>query len=335
LATLLVVVACVLVIPPWLLRWELGVSADTLVAVDRAKAINDIRTTLLQAIGGAVLLLGAFFTYRQLQTGRDQLLTAQQGQVTERFTRATDQLGHAELDVRLGGIYALERIANDSPDDRATIVEVLTAYVRGHAPWPPRLAGQYRSDAPIEDVPALQVRAPNVHAALTVISRRQPPPTPSRGPDLRATDLRNAVLHNANLQKANLSGANLQSAGLSGANLLEALLARTNFQGAYLSDANLQRTLLYDANFQDAGLYNANLQEAHLHGANLQEAHLHGANLQGALITELQLPKMRLAAARLEGARADLRTIWPTGFDPGRAGVVANRLVETARDPES
>jgi hypothetical protein len=130
LAALAVVLACVLVIPQWLVRWELGAATRTLTAADKARAINDVRATLLQGIGGAVILLGAYFTYRQLQIGREQLQIAQQGQVTERFTRAIDQLGHGELDVRLGGIYALERIANDSPDDRATIAEVLTAFVR-------------------------------------------------------------------------------------------------------------------------------------------------------------------------------------------------------------
>jgi hypothetical protein len=111
---------------------------------DKSKAINDVRTTLLQGIGGAVILLGAYFTYRQLQTGREQLQIAQQGQVTERFTRAIDQLGHAELDVRLGGIYALERIANDSPDDRITIAEVLIAFVHGQRP---ERANPYRGSA--------------------------------------------------------------------------------------------------------------------------------------------------------------------------------------------
>jgi hypothetical protein len=125
LAALVIILACVLVIPQWLIRWELGAQARTLTPTDTAKAINDVRATLLQGIGGAVILLGAYFTYRQLQTGREQLQIAQQGQVTERFTRAIDQLGHAELDVRLGGIYALERIANDSPNDRTTIAEVL------------------------------------------------------------------------------------------------------------------------------------------------------------------------------------------------------------------
>jgi hypothetical protein len=70
----------------------------------RLKADNDVRATLLQALAGAFLLLGLYFSGRTLQLNR-------QGQITERFTRAIDQLGHQTLDVRLGSIYALERIA--------------------------------------------------------------------------------------------------------------------------------------------------------------------------------------------------------------------------------
>lgn len=69
--------------------------------------------------------------WRQVQVGRE-------GQITERFTRAIEHLGKDKsLDERLGGIYALERIARDSPVDRRTITEVLTAYVRSHSPRPP------------------------------------------------------------------------------------------------------------------------------------------------------------------------------------------------------
>src|SRR4029453_12015946 len=94
---------------------------------EELKAQNDVRTTLLQALAGGVLLLGAYLTYRQLRVSRE-------GQLTDRYTKAVDQLGSDHLDVRVGGIYALERIARDSPPDRATIEEVLTAYLRGHAP---------------------------------------------------------------------------------------------------------------------------------------------------------------------------------------------------------
>jgi hypothetical protein len=58
----------------------------------RLKLQNDVRATLLQALFGAVVALGGYFTYQQLKTSRQQVAVALQGQVTERFTRAVDQL---------------------------------------------------------------------------------------------------------------------------------------------------------------------------------------------------------------------------------------------------
>ena len=55
---------------------------------------------------------------------------AEQGHITERYTKAIQQLGDTSLAVRLGGIYALERIAIDSERDHPTVVEVLSAFVR-------------------------------------------------------------------------------------------------------------------------------------------------------------------------------------------------------------
>src|SRR5205085_43814 len=98
-------------------------------------------------LGGMVVLVGVYFTWQQL-------ITTQEGQITDRFTKAIDQLGKSDspssdepetkkgltpsreslLAVRLGGIYALERIARDSPRDHWQIMEVLTAYVRQNAP---------------------------------------------------------------------------------------------------------------------------------------------------------------------------------------------------------
>jgi hypothetical protein len=80
--------------PPWFVHDR---------SLEGLKAQNQVRTTLLQGFGGMVLLAGAYVTYRQLTNSREQLQIAQQGQITERFTRAIDQLGHAQLDVRLAG----------------------------------------------------------------------------------------------------------------------------------------------------------------------------------------------------------------------------------------
>lgn len=78
---------------------------------EAAKARNDVRTSLLQGAGGLLLLLGAGLTLWQLQLSRE-------GQITERFTRAIDHLGDPATDLRIGGVYALERIAQNSPADR-------------------------------------------------------------------------------------------------------------------------------------------------------------------------------------------------------------------------
>jgi hypothetical protein len=50
--------------------------------------------------------------------------------VTARYTKAIEQLGSDRLDVRIGGIYALERIAHDSPRDHPAMLEVLAAFIR-------------------------------------------------------------------------------------------------------------------------------------------------------------------------------------------------------------
>ncbi len=260
--------------------------------------------------------------------------------MTERFTRAIDQLGHVQLDVRLGGIYALERIARDSPADRAMIGEVLTAFVRSHAPWPPRLPGQYIATAPIDQVPELQVRAPDVQASLTVLSRGGFAQPEGQGDplDLHAVDLRHAdlggdhlegvnlsaaQLEEADLVQAHLEGANLNYAQLERADLFhahleEAFLSAAQLEGANLFGAQLERTDLVDAHLEGASLpvaylEGANLAHAHLEGADLRNAHLKGASLvdahlEGASLYGTHLEGASLFGAHLEGARASERT---------------------------
>ena len=64
--------------------------------------------------------------------------------VTERFSKAVEHLQSKEETVRIGGIYALERIAKDSKKDYWTIMDVLTSYVRENYP---------RSEAETESSP--------------------------------------------------------------------------------------------------------------------------------------------------------------------------------------
>jgi hypothetical protein len=62
--------------------------------------------------------------------GQQAHILTEQRQITDRYTKAIEQLGSGKLHVRLGGIYALERIAVDSARDHPTVVEVLSALLR-------------------------------------------------------------------------------------------------------------------------------------------------------------------------------------------------------------
>jgi hypothetical protein len=280
----------VLVFPGLLVDRALG-PGQHLPPAERVKAENEVRTTLLQGLAGLLLLVGAIATWRQLRLSRE-------GQITERFTRAIDQLDYGKsLEVRLGAIYALERIARDSERDHWPIMEVLTAYVRQHAAW---------KNDPQEETPEGQSKppAPDIQAILTVLGRRVRTFERRKDQrlDLRATDLRGAALAGAHLEgaflwRANLEKADLPQADLKGASLFCARLARAALLQADLKGADLEGAILWGAN----------LAGAHLEGAFLRGTHLEGAHLQAALLTGA----VGLTMQQIESAITDENTKFP------------------------
>jgi hypothetical protein len=280
---LVVIAVVVLLIPAWLVPGSVTPARS-----EALQAQNDLRTTLLQGIGGLFLIAGVVATWRQVQLTRHQLDILREGQITERFTRAIEQLGSDNLDVRLGGIYALERIASSSDADRGPILEVLTAYVRGHSPWP--AAGwEYGAATPPEpddrQLASLQFRKPDVQAVVNILGRRKAVDDDEELL-LARVDLRRAYLRRANLERANLRNASLR--GVQGRS--------ARLRGAVLKQADLTKALL-----EGADLQGADLQRADLTGANLSGADLHGAALDGAV---------------LRGIVTDESTRWPEGFMP-------------------
>ncbi len=266
-------------LPLWLTRHPHveGAERHTAIAATRVGIV-----AFLVALGAAITVKYTAQTFRlNAQTYR----LTHTGQVTDRYTKAIGQLGDAATDVRIGAIYALERITKDSPEDQPTIMEVLTAYIREHAPRtdpveplpeaPARtlvkaLVTYVRKPAPIlpvsfnhelftrEDETPHEQPAADIVAALAVVARRTP------HPDERTINLRGVHLPGANLTRAKLNGADLSHAWLSGASLLQAKL-----EGAWLAGANLSGAKLNAADVMVANLTRANLTRAILTGADL------------------------------------------------------------------
>jgi hypothetical protein len=242
-------------------------------------------------------------------------------------SRAIDQLGKVDdkgnklFEIRIGGIYALQRIARESEEDYWPIMEILTAYVREHAPWPPE---EPSSEEEVEEGKPPEA---DIQAILTVIGRREryPGHKESERLDLQGTNLRRssalseahlagAYFMGTNLSNAILSGADLSGADLSGADLLEADLSRANLKGADLSNA-----ILAEADLSEADLSEADIGGADLSGANLRKAHfseatiLWDADIRGAIFSETDPRTMR---RHLESARGDETTRLPPGLKP-------------------
>ncbi|HEX9344195.1 MAG TPA: pentapeptide repeat-containing protein, partial [Actinomycetota bacterium] len=266
-AVVLLLGAAVMVLPKLLIPGSV-----TPQQADALKAQDDLRTILVQSVGGLLLVGGVVATWRQVTLGRRQLEIMREGQLTERFSRAIEQLGSDKLDVRLGAIYALERIAVASADERGPILEVLTAYVRGHSPWPPS-GWDYGTGTPSDDEEAdrpmrsLQFRAPDVAAVVIILGRRPASWTEPEELLLSRVDLRQAYLRRANFDRFNLRNANLR---------------RVQARGAHLRAAKLKYANLAEARLDGADLRDAELVGANLRGADLRLAKLGGADLRGA-----------------------------------------------------
>jgi hypothetical protein len=312
--TLVLLVVTVIVVLPGLMVTRDADGLD-LTGVQRVTAVNQVRTTLLQALGAAVLLVGLTATWRQLEITRE-------GQVTERFTRAVEHLGSTDIDVRTGGIYALERIARDSPADRDTVTEVLAAFVRHHAPWPPPADARKQDGGGSQPLPKLQTRAVDVHAAMTVLGRARWRNL-ATALQLNDVDLRVAYLPDADLRGAYLHDSQLEHARLPRAVLRGANLGRANLGFALLRDADLEGADLHDARLEGADLRRARLDGVNL-GTEEREA-AGGASLEGADLRGARLGGTRLAGTRLRAAKGDSTTVWPSAFDPVNAGVIVEQ----------
>jgi hypothetical protein len=250
-------------------------------------------TPLLTLLAG-VAVAGVALIRHFAQTDADR-----QRRITETFSKAIEQLGSDKIEVRLGGVYSLERISKESPDDYWTIMENVAGFIRERSC---RMEGERTSSAFDERVSRrayflwLEAGRPegfedliwahaveqekfgeppptDIAAALTVVMRRDERSRKRETEYHWRLDFTGAILRKANLDIAHLEGANFDRARLEGASLSHAHL-----EGAYLVEAHLE-----GANLSEAHLEGANLVGAHLEGANLVGAHLEGANLSEAI----------------------------------------------------
>jgi uncharacterized protein YjbI with pentapeptide repeats len=300
----------------------LGQATD---AFGHAEEINKLLLALAGLIGAPFVVWRVLIASQQnsiaLQNVRNTLFSKaveQLGAIRERreTTFNPDNGGKAEtviltevnFEVRLGAIYALEKLAREDLDLHWPIMETLCAYVRQNAgparPPPTGLSSSnpLRQPKDEEKSPAQKYREAltpptvDVAAALQVLGRRS---ASGRGLEIAQRKLS----ENKDLWRLNLSGCHLAYATLSGLALRGTNFARSvllfakfehddfseaKFDGAYLAGANLSDSRFIDAGFQEANLEDSKIVNAQLQAADLTLAELAGADLSA---TNLQFAR--------------------------------------------
>lgn len=230
---------------------------------------KDFILLIAQILGGLTIIVSLFSTWRGLLDTQRQIRNTEQQvhetkllaqatldntlkqQLAERYAKAIDQLAQKEPSGRIGAIYDLGKLAGDFDDYYWPAVQVLTAYIREHSPWPPATKAV-----------RLSMTAPEIQAALEVLAWRKHQWNNGENQriNLFNTDLRQAVL-----KSEGLGGAHFEGARLVGAHLEYASLRGAQFQEAILESANLSHAILYDADLTGAALTDADLEGTDLH----------------------------------------------------------------------
>lgn len=240
------------------------------------------------------------------------------------------------LEIRLGGLFTLERISQVSQREHVAVMETLCAYIRENATS--RLEVEATNDHPAQ----YSTPRADIQMAIKILGRRGPdrikqeasldPPyrLDLRGADLAVVDFSGGKFGPARLDRANLHSAWLDNTSFSGANFSSAILTEAWLEEADLSGARLEEATVSGAWLVGVNLRGAEMNGAELRGAKLRNANLLGAELDGVIVDKtdisdaiLQLAWLRgvncnglenLTQYQIDSAFGDITTVIPNNF---------------------
>ena len=260
----------------WLPSECSGRSLCNLLGVDKKK---DVIGGL--ALAGLVSAWAIWSAHRRANAMQEDVLATETRLVQERFRDAIQLLGSKAESVRLGGAYALFRLALEEERLRKSIAEMLCSRILSTTG-----SKQYQevfSDAPSMEIQVLmrllfscavdpEDQSEKDRAAFWEGLRADLSGGYFRGLKLTNARFQGANLYNAQFQNADLRDAQFQDANLLASQFQDADLPSSEFQGATLREVQFQRATLERSRFQGLTLEDAQFQGADLRASGFQNA---------------------------------------------------------------
>ncbi|MBC8287775.1 MAG: pentapeptide repeat-containing protein [Nitrospinae bacterium] len=322
--------------------------------LEHHEEIRNLGLVAAAAIGLPLAIWRSFIAQKQTRIATDNHLA-------ETYTKAIDQLGRTENEIRLGGLYALENIAQTNQHYHGQIMEVLCAFVRLHAAGKAEISEKNHKSHKLV-----------IHTILAIISRLNNNFENSSffkrnvgklisywnkkldlnwfedfayealkktiDIDLKSIILWDLKIFNGNFSNGDFSEADLTGAYLSLTNFSETTFINTDLSETNLSSANLSYADLYNSNLHNSNLLHADLSNAFLVEANLSKTNLIGANLSNACLERANLTGANLKGANLSNAKpekADLTGAIVTPKQLRSARVYENTILPDDIDKKS
>jgi Pentapeptide repeats (8 copies) len=274
----------------------------------------------LQSIGSLILGVTAYIAWCNFKVSEEK-------QIADKFSKAIDQLGSEgdeKIYIRLGGIYTLEQIAQNSKEYHWTIMEILSDFIREK-----RSIRQTLDAINCEPKTSVEsfIQVPiDICAAFTALGRRNVSQDPAGKrinllrvdlAEMKLSDAQSFNLSNIILCHSNISGIHFSGVDFSGANLNGCYLEGTNFGNANVSNAllsaNFSGTILGKTNFSNSYLAGAIFNGASVDGAIFSGADLSGKFFYcGANFSNVHYLEKAIFD---ETTVVDEKTIFPEGFE--------------------
>ena len=260
-----------------------------------ALVIGGVAAILLALWRSRVSERQAAIAQRQNETAQGQAEIARHSLLNERYQRGAEMLGSEILPARLGGIYALQQLAADYPDQyHLRVIRLFCGFVR-HSTRDAGIGVPTGTNGEPDSEPRT-LRADVQDVLQTIVARSQ------AGFDLERREEFKLYLRDANLSNLQLQTGNLSGAWLSNADLSCAVLPKADLSYARLRIANLYGARLRNADLSEAVFWGANLSGAVLWNANISGADFCGI---GARSSAYRTPVHGLTQTQLDEAHAD------------------------------
>ena len=261
---------------------------------------------LLTALAG---LLGTPLALLRVYTTERQTRTAEQSHVTDQISKAVEQLASVKtvrrqrktskgilsyedldgkkgidpkkpifeeitlphIEVRIGGLFALERVKNTSKNDHLQIMKILCAFIRENAREQAAEHGvaEQRGPVPLREDIATAFRILNDRSA----EQRQLEAKNNFRLDFRNTNFSNLSLQAIDTrQNENSLLSEGENLNLDGADFSHSVLVNTNFRSVGLNNSVFRGAELQNAKFSGSSIKNASFMISNCDGARFDRA---------------------------------------------------------------